>query len=124
MARMQQQMNRIFDDAFADDDEGDGMADFTRMAPFDSAVHVDDLRDRYVVHFNLPDKNLQDVNVRLENGELRLSASQAQKNQSQKSDAFASDTYEQRMTLPGPVKEQGMKVERENGMIVVTVPKA
>ncbi len=33
-----------------------------------------------------------------------------------------SGQYEQLVTLPGPVKEKGMKVVRKNGTIVVTLP--
>ena len=32
--------------------------------------------------------------------------------------------YEQMVTLPGPVKEMVMKVDRKNATIVVTLPKA
>ena len=44
-----------------------------------SAVHVDDQKNQYVVHFNLPDKDLKNVNVKLENGQLRLTASETRK---------------------------------------------
>jgi HSP20 family molecular chaperone IbpA len=38
--------------------------------------------------------------------------------------SIQSGSYEQLLTLPGPVKKNGMKVERQNGTIVVTLPKA
>lgn len=122
MARMHRQMNQMLDQAFPDDESGltNGFDDMQ----FGSAVHVDDLKDKYVVHFNLPDKDLQDVNVKLDNGQLRLTASETEKNQTKTSSALQSGDYEQVMTLPGPVQKKGMKVERENGTIVVTLPKA
>ncbi|MEO6872866.1 MAG: Hsp20 family protein [Chthoniobacterales bacterium] len=122
MARMQRQMNQMFDQAFPDDESG-LTNDFDDMQ-FGSAVHVDDLKDKYVVHFNLPDKNLQDVNVKLENGQLHVTASETKEQQSKNASAFRSGDYDQVMTLPRPVQKKGMKVERQNGTIVVTLPKA
>jgi HSP20 family molecular chaperone IbpA len=122
MARMQRQMTQMFDQAFPGDENG-LTSDFADT-PFGSAVHVDDLKDKYVVHFNLPSKNLQDVNVQLESGELHLTASKTAKNQTKNSRAVESSDYVQVLTLPGPVQKNGMKVERQNGTIVVTLPKA
>lgn len=122
MARMQQRMNQMFVHAFPDDESG--LTNDFDSGEFGSAVHVDDLKDKYVVHFNLPDKNLQDVNVKLENGQLRVTASETEKQQSKNASVFRSGDYDQVMTLPGPVQKKGMKVERQNGTIVVTLPKA
>jgi HSP20 family molecular chaperone IbpA len=62
--------------------------------------------------------------VNLKNGELRLTASKTAKNQERGMSSVQSGRYEQLITLPGPVKESGMKVDRKNGTIVVTLPKA
>ncbi len=122
MARMQRQMNQMFAQAFPANESG--LTNDFNSGDFGSAVHVDDLKDKYVVHFNLPDKDLQDVKVKLENGQLRLTASETAQQQSKDASAFQSGAYEQVMTLPGPVQKTGMKVERENATIVVTLPKA
>ncbi len=122
MVRMQRQMNQMFDQAFPG--EENGLTNDFADAEFGSAVHVDDLKDKYVVHFNLPSENLEDVNVQLENGQLHLTASKTAKQQSANSRALESNNYEQMLTLPGPVQKKGMKVERQNGTIVVTLPKA
>lgn len=77
-----------------------------------------------MVHFNLPDKDLQDVQVKLENGVLRLTAAESNEQKSQNATEQETGSYEQLFTLPGPVKEKQIKVERSNGTIVVTLPKA
>lgn len=123
MAQMQQRMNQMFANAFPDDEESGLTNDWDDME-FGSAVHLDDLKDRYVVYFNLPDKDLQNVQVKLENGQLRLTASEANQEKSKGATETEAGNYEQLFTLPGPVKEKGMKVERGNGTILVTVPKA
>ncbi len=91
-----------------------------------SAMNIEDQSEKYVVHFYLPDKNLSDVNVKFENNQLHLTAQEEKK-----SDAAAGDMqgtsvshYETMTSLPGPVKDADMKVERKEGSIVVTLPKA
>lgn len=123
MARMQQRMNQMFDQAFAGDDDNDLTSAFQGLN-FGSAVHVDDQPNDYVVHFNLPNNDLQDVQVKLENGQLRVTAAESEEQKSSDAQSLRSGEFEQLFTLPGPVQEKGMKVERNNGTIVVTVPKA
>ena len=119
MARMQGRMDQIMEDAFPND--------FMKSAgPVNvgSAVNVDDQKDKYVVRFYLPDRNLDNVNVKLDKGQLRLSA--REQNEKKTANATSQDyaQYQQMITLPGPVKDQGMKVDRKGATIVVTVPKA
>jgi HSP20 family molecular chaperone IbpA len=121
MQRMQARMDQMFADAFPGDKAG--LTSGLNSLQFGSAVHVDDQKNQYVVHFNLPDKDLKNVSVKLENGQLRLTASETEKNQQKDVESFQSGNYEQVMTLPGPVQEKGMKVQRQNGTIVITVPK-
>ncbi|HEY1769917.1 MAG TPA: Hsp20/alpha crystallin family protein [Chthoniobacterales bacterium] len=120
MARMQGRMDQIFRDAFpADQNLTSG---FNQLG---SAMHIDNQKNKYVVRFYLPDNDLKNVDVKLENGnQLRLTASENQNEKTRNATNMESGEYEQLMTLPGPVKKQGMKVERQNGTIVVTLPKA
>jgi HSP20 family molecular chaperone IbpA len=120
MARMQVRMDQIFRDAFpADQNLTSG---FNQLG---SAMHIDNQKNKYVVRFYLPDNDLKNVDVKLENGnQLRLTASENQNEKTRNATNMESGEYEQLMTLPGPVKKQGMKVERQNGTIVVTLPKA
>ncbi len=122
MARMRGRMDQLLADSFPEDE--DNLTNNSAAMDFGSAVHVDDQKSDYVVHFNLPDKDLKDVNVQLENGQLRLTASDTENKQNGSASSEQSGAYEQLMTLPGPVQSKGMKVERENGTIIVTVPKA
>ena len=118
MARMQGRMEQIFRDAFPND-----LTTGLHTVQLNSAVHLDDQKDRYVVHFYLPDRDLKNVDVHLKNGELRLTASETERSQQQGMSKMESGQYEQLITLPGPVQEKGMKVTRKNGTIVVTLPK-
>ncbi len=121
MTQMQARMNQMFQDAFPEENNLTSGFSSLRLG---SAVHVDDQKNQYVVHFSLPDRDLQNVNVKLEDGQLRLSASESQSTKTKGARSLQAGNYEQIMTLPGPVKEKGMKVERKDGTIVVTLPKA
>lgn len=119
MARMQGRMDQMMEEAFPND--------FMKGAsPVNagSAVNVDDQKDKYVVRFYLPDRNLQNINVKLDKDQLRLSAKEQNQTKNANATSQSYAQYEQMITLPGPVKEQGMKVDRNGATIVVTVPKA
>jgi HSP20 family protein len=119
MARMQGRMEQIFRNAFPND----LTSGFNRLR-LGSAVQLEDQKNQYLVRFYLPDNDLKDVQVRLENGQLHLSAAERKQTQTRGTSSLETGRYEQRFTLPGPVDEKGMKVERENGAIIVTLPKA
>ena len=118
MTQMQGRMEQLFRDAFPHD----LTTGFHSL--LGSAVDIEDQENRYVAHFYLPDKNLKNVSVTLDNGQLRLSASENERREANGASSSESGRYEQVVTLPGPVKEKGMKVERNEGAIVVTLPKA
>lgn len=121
MNQMQARLNQSVRDVFQND-----MSLGASTSQLGSAMNIENQNDKYVVHFYLPEKSLSDVNVKFENNQLHLTA-QEQK----KSDAAAGDMqgttvarYETMTTLPGPVKDADMKVERKEGSVVVTLPKA
>jgi HSP20 family molecular chaperone IbpA len=121
MNQMQARLNQTVRDVFQND-VGTGASN----SQLGSAMNIEDQNDKYIVHFYLPDKNLSDINVKFENNALHLVA-QEQK----KSDAAAGwmqstsvTRYETMTTLPGPVKDAEMKVDRKEGSVIVTLPKS
>ncbi len=119
MARMQGRMDQLMQEAFPHDVWS--AASSSRLG---SAVNLDDQQNKYIVHFYLPDRNLSDVNVSLKNSQLDLKAKAQEKNKTAGINAQSYAQYEQMITMPGPVKEKGMKVERKGETVTVTVPKA
>jgi HSP20 family molecular chaperone IbpA len=119
MARMQSRMEKMFRNAFPQD-----LTSGFQSLRLGSAVNLEEKPDRYVAHFYLPNNDLKNVKVKLENGQLRLTASENDREEGNGRTEMQSGRYEQVLTLPRPVKEKGMKVEREKGTIVVTLPKA
>jgi HSP20 family molecular chaperone IbpA len=123
MARMQGRMDQLSRDLFPDN-WTQGSSDQW----LGSAVNVDDQKNKYVVHFYLPDRDLSNVNVKLENGRLDLTAKEEKKADQRTAGTnfhdYESGNFEEMISLPGPVKQNGMTVDRRDGTVVVTVPKA
>lgn len=121
MRRMQARMDQVFRNAFPND-----LLNSANVLRLGSTVNIEDQNDRYVVHFTLPDRDVSDVDVKFENGRLQLTA-QKQKNTSSGPGAGTMQSvergqYKEMITLPGPVNDSKMKVDRKGGS-VVTLPK-
>jgi HSP20 family protein len=90
-----------------------------------------DLREsnqEYTVRLNLPNREMQDVNVTVEQQTLKIEAKE-QKTTKKDDPAHPLHSsvmaaYSQIITLPGPVQADKMKVDKKEGMLVVTLPKA
>jgi HSP20 family protein len=124
MNRMQAQMDHMFDAAFNDapmmghGDWGNG-----------SRVSLSEAGDNYVVKAEIPGADKSDINVNLNDRLLSLSAQvHGIRNESSgDSTGFHRETYsssfQQAMTLPGPVDDSGMKSDFKDGVLTVTIPK-
>ena len=123
MRQMEDRMNSLFQSGFAKN-----VFNGSNVLQLGSAVNVEDQKDKYVVHFALPTHDVSNVNVNYENGALRLTA--REQKETPKSSSQAAPTtveraqYEEMITLPGPVKEDQMQVNRQSNAVIVTLPKA
>lgn len=121
--RIQNQMDQALRNVFPNN-----TAIGANTSQLESAVNLEDQKDKYVVHFYLPDRNLSDVKVDYKNGDLDLAAEEHQTNSKQTASGTmqsnASGRYEEMITIPGPVKDKDMTVNRQAGTVVVTLPKA
>jgi len=71
---------------------------------------------------------MRNINVTVEAGTLKI---EAKEQETRKKDGDAGSlhstrkgAYSQLLTLPGPVQSEKMEVEKKEGMLVVTLPKA
>lgn len=126
MDRMHQEMDRIFKNAVEDFramPEHVGVFDEPR---FGSSFVVHDEDGEYVVRAYLPERDLKDLKVTVEGQTLKIEA-KAETSGDPKQKGVVSSykaEYSQTLSLPGPVLQDGMKVDRKDGMVVVTLPKA
>jgi HSP20 family molecular chaperone IbpA len=122
-ARMQLRMDEATRDVFRND-----VVTGASTSQLGSAMKVDDEKDNYVVHFYLPDRDVSNVNVKFDNGRLHLTAAERKNTNEKTADGTMQNIfatrYEEMITLPGPVKDKEMKVDRRARAVVVTLPKA
>ena len=128
MKEMRRDMDRTFDEAFREFQglpEHKGFFDEPR---FGSSVDLRDEGDNYIVRAYLPDRDMQEINVTVQDRTLRIEAKE-QETKKKEGDAgglhsMRKAAYSQLLTLPGPVQSEKMKVEKKEGVLIVTLPKA
>lgn len=126
MRRMQREMDRAFDQDFAQFQNHPEFSQYFNQPLLGSSVDLQDKGKNYVVRAYLPDRDMNQVKVTVKGRTLQIEA-QEQSNQDNKQQGTAfsqSALYSQMLTLPGPVQESKMVVDRKANMLVVTLPKA
>jgi HSP20 family protein len=126
MERMQRDMDRIFEEQVQEFRVNPAHRDFFDLPRFGSSVDVKEEDGNYVVHAYLPGRDANNVNVTVEDQSLRIEA-KAEKNDKKDGEGtllMRKSHYAQLLTLPGPVHADKMKVDRKEGVLVITLPKA
>lgn len=128
MDKMRREMDRIFNDSF---DEFRFMpkhvGDFD-FFNFGSSVLLKDDGSNYVVTAYLPERDMQNVTTTVEGQTLKIAA-KAESDGGTPGNSTApaisrKAQYIQVLSLPGPVQVYKMKVQRKEGILTVTLPKA
>jgi len=126
LQRMEDRMDQLTQDTFRDISHPAPIAEPPLLG---SSVNLDNEKDKYVVHFCLPDRDLSTVKVKItDNNQLRITTSEESKEQAKTktgtNSQFSEGEYMQVITLPGPVHASDMKIDRKDGVVTVTLPKA
>lgn len=128
MEKMRRDMDRAFDDAFREFHGVPEYQGFFDEPRFGSSLDLKEEGDSYVVRAYLPDRDMQNISVTVEGGTLKIEAKdQETTKQEDKAGALHSTrkaAYSQLLTLPGSIQADKMRVEKKEGMLVVTLPKA
>ena len=128
MEKMRREMDRTFEDAFHDFRNAPEHKGFFDEPRFGSTFDLKEEGDNYVVRAYLPDRDVQNINVTVEERTLKIEAKEQEITKKEGERGILHSTrkaaYSQLLTLPGPVQGDKMKVEKKEGMVVVTLPKA
>jgi HSP20 family molecular chaperone IbpA len=148
MERVQKQMDHAFEEAFRSMSAPRGFAPGVNspgfgaglMSPgmmngsisgglFQQGMGVRDDGDHYTVEVQVPETDAPNVNVKLEGQLLTISSSvdKSKKNTSATGAQMQSrqvSSFQQAVTIPGPVKSHDMKVDRQKDRVTITIPKA
>ncbi|HEX2750526.1 MAG TPA: Hsp20 family protein, partial [Verrucomicrobiales bacterium] len=126
MDRMQREMDRVFKEQFEAFRLTPEHRDFFDLPRFGSSVDIKEEGENYVVHAYLPGRDTNNVEVTVKDRTLKIEA-KAEKSDKKEGEGIVlsrKSHYAQLLTLPGGVNGDKMKVERKEGVVVVTLPKA
>ena len=125
---MRRDMDRVFEDAFREFRGAPEHKGFFDEPRFGSSFDLKEEGDNYVVRAYLPDRDMQNINVTVEDRTLKIEAKEQETTKKEDEGGALHSTrkaaYSQLVTLPGPVQSDKMKVDKKEGMLVVTLPKA
>jgi HSP20 family molecular chaperone IbpA len=125
MQQMQARMDRLTHDMLSDIPSPVAI---TQEPFFGSSVNLENEKDKYVVQFYLPDSNITKVNAEVKDNQLYLKASEESNKETTgkagSAEEYSSGQYSETISLPGPVRASQMKLDRKEGMVTVTLPKA
>jgi HSP20 family molecular chaperone IbpA len=128
MEKMNREMNRIFDESFRDFRALPEYKGFFDVPRFGSALDLKEEGNNYVVRAYLPDREMQNVNASVEGQTLKIEASA--ENTGKNSDPTkgvvtrSKAHFSQVLTLPGPVQADKMSIDKKDGLVIITLPKA
>jgi len=126
MEEMQRQMDRMFENSFGQFPQFPQLHGFFDEPRFDSLFDLQAEGDDYVIHAYLPERDMDNVNVSIEGQTLKIEAKAESPENKKQNTPFRTrkTSYSQVIMLPGPVQVEKMKVDKKEGMLVVTLPKA
>ncbi len=128
MQEMQKRMDRMFSQTFGQMGVGPAFSNFMQEPAATQDMTLSDEPGQYVVRVTAPGMDGSKINASLEDQTLTVSgaqdytsspATQGVSSAAQK----ATIHWERSMTLPGPVKESGMAMKVDKGVLTITIPK-
>jgi HSP20 family molecular chaperone IbpA len=123
MRGMRREMDRIFEKAFDEFRTLPDYGDLFDLPHFGSSIDLQEIDGKYVITVYLPDRKMADAEVTIDGQTLKVHAREKTAKTVDGAEIAQESAYSQILTLPGPVLADQLKVERKEGMLVVTVPK-
>jgi len=130
MQAMQNQMNQLFGEAFG---RFDGSTNFNHLfndKGFSPSINLAEDNKQFIVTVDLPGATKENVEIVLKDQLLTIKGStieekekKDEKNHMYRRERF-SGKFERSLTLPAPVKAEGMVSNINNGVLEIKIPKA
>ena len=129
MQRMQEQMNRMFNDSFGHFGRSPRFRGLAREPSFSPKIDVHEEDDRFVVRLDLPGVEEGSLDVRVEGKKLRITGKREsvvdEKDQGgriMRQERRIGD-FARTVELPAPVDASRMEVKNEQGVFTIILPK-
>ncbi|RKZ95794.1 MAG: hypothetical protein DRQ43_05030 [Gammaproteobacteria bacterium] len=129
MQQMQVYMNQIFGDAFNRFDQSSNFNYLFKNNQFSPQIDVLEEKDKFVVKVNLPGVDNENVDVTLEDKTLTITGSIDQKKEETDEQGRVvsrerhSGKFNRVITIPVPLKQDGMTTHIEKGVLEITLLK-
>ena len=121
MNRMQEEMNRYFDDFFGEHRRG--LAEGAWLP----AVDVSESENEFVVRAELPGMSHEDIDINVQENVLTLKGEKKQEKKEEKENFHRLErtygSFSRSFTLPVGVKPEDIKATFKDGVLEVTMPK-
>ena len=132
MERMEERMNRVFDDAFTRFEQSNRFGELALPRAFAPEVDVTEKPDRYIIQADIPGADDAEITVTVEEQQVIITGERTKVLEEQEDEPDASvirrerktGTFRRVLTLDEPLSPEGMVSELENGVLTVEVPKA
>jgi HSP20 family protein len=121
LANWQEQVNRIFENAFP------GRTDSSTMTTWAPAVDIYETENELVLKADLPDMNERELDIRVENnmltvrGERKFEQRVKEENYLRIERTYGS--FSRSFSLPNTISTENIKAEYNNGVLSVEMPK-
>jgi HSP20 family protein len=130
MEAMQNQMNQLFGEAFGRFDRSTNFNNLMGRNGFSPNMNVTDDEKQFIITVDLPGTSKDDVEIQLKDQLLTIKGSTIEKKEVKddqnhifKSERF-NGIFTRSITLPSPVKSDGMVSKLTNGILEIRIPKA
>ena len=126
--RMQQQMNRLFDESFGRFRLTPEFADKSLELSFSPRLDLKEKRDRYVVSMDIPGAEKSNISVSVDDRQLKIIGQIDETVEEKEGNDILrkerrSGQFQRSIMLPGPVDAEDMTAEYNGGVLTVTIPK-
>jgi HSP20 family protein len=125
MDAMRREMDEMFHQTFKEFDDLPDPETFFDKSKFGSSFDLQNEEKQYIVRAYLPDRNAENIKVTVNGRILKIEATAENitgKNTGDSQKVHKS-YYAQMLSLPGEVDSDNLKVDRKNGMLVISTPK-
>jgi HSP20 family molecular chaperone IbpA len=124
MKMMRRDMDRMMDRAYQEFRDMPGARRFSGSQSFAASSELREENGRFVVRSYIPESLADKAKVTLEGRVLCIESSGVTTTESEKSGGMQTARHIEWITLPEPVNSARMTVERKQGMLLITIPKA
>lgn len=91
---------------------------------FSPAYEVNDKGEHYMMSFDLPGLNKDDISIEVKNGKLHVSGERRSENKEGDYSEKVYGSFERILSLPEGVNEEDLQARYEDGVLLIAVPKA